>query len=83
MGFSSQVSFPTPSPERDRRGSFLQASTVFCFLLRDPGLPDTYMKLEIKIKEKSKDACVTISFYRLRVVEGQESITIKFVRHLH
>lgn len=52
-------------------------------LLRDPGLPGTFMKLEIRIKEKSKDAYVTIRFYRLRVVEGQESLTIKFVRHLH
>lgn len=84
MGFPSQVSFPT-SLERDRRGSFLQASTVVVLLLlRDPGLPNTFMKLEIRIKEKSKDAYVTISFYRLRVVEGQESLTItEFVRHLH
>lgn len=51
--------------------------------LRDPDLPDTFMKLEIRIKEKSKDAYVTIRFYRLRVVEGQDSLTIKFVRHLH
>lgn len=42
------------------------------------------MKLEIRIKEKSEDTYVAISFYRLRVVEGQESLTItEFVRHLH
>ena len=86
MGFPSQVSFPT-SPERDRPRSFLQASTVVVLLLlRDPGLPNTFMKLEIRIKEKSKDAYVTISFYRLRVwsKDHEESLTItEFVRHLH
>ena len=86
MGFPSQVSFPT-SPERDRPRSFLQASTVVVLLLlRDPGLPNTYMKLEIRIKEKSKDAYVTIRFKSLACGRrtGPESLTItEFVRHLH